>query len=207
MERIVVFFVIGMLIIGTAGGFIISYFVYQPQIQSLRNDIGVLEKQFASLSEQNEATLTDLEETISELNSLIEELNSTTPTEPDENQAQTYELIQIQQVQATGNGTHFDISFSLKNSGTADTSIIVIYLNQYPIQLLEGIVTSVVVNGTSYTPEAYGFPISVGNSAEGTITIHEGVFEGVLNFQSGANVELKFTSAQRYDYTAMVLLP
>jgi hypothetical protein len=208
MERIVVFFVIGMLIIGTAGGFIISYLVYQPQIQSLRSDIGALEKQFASLSGQNEATLTDLEETISELNSLIEELNSTTPMEPEENQTQTFELIQIQQAQATGNGTHFDISFSLKNSGTADTSIILIYLNQYPIPYLtEGIVTSIVVNGTSYpTEEYFSFPIAVGDSAEGTITILEGVFD-VLNFQSGATVELKFTSALRNDYSAMVLLP
>jgi hypothetical protein len=208
VERIVVFFVIGMLIIGTAGGFILSFFVYQPQIQSLRNDIGALEKQFTSLSEQNEETLTDLEETISELNSLIDELNSTSITEPDENQTETFELIEIQQAQATGNGTHFDISFSLKNSGTADTSIILIYLNQYPIPFLpEGIVTSIVVNGTSYpTEEYFDFPIAVGDSAAGTITILEGVFD-VLDFQSGATVDLKFTSALRIDYPAMVVLP
>ena len=95
-----------------------------------------MEKKVTSFSEQNEATLTDLEETISELNSLIEELNSTSITEPDKNQTETFELMEIQQAQATGNETHFDLSFTLKNSGTADTSIILIYLNQYPIQFL-----------------------------------------------------------------------
>jgi hypothetical protein len=116
--------------------------------------------------------------------------------------------MEIQQAQATGNETHFDLSFTLKNSGTADTSIILIYLNQYPIPFLpEGIVTSIVVNGTSYpTEEYFDFPIAVGDSAAGTITILEGVFD-VLDFQSGATVDLKFTSALRIDYPAMVVLP
>ena len=208
MDRMVVIFVIGMLIIGSASGFILSYFAYQPQIHRLRYDIELLEEEFASLLDKNEETLSDLEETISELNSLIEELNSTSATEPDEpdDQNQGIEYIEIQQVQATGNGTHFEIFFRLRNSGTADTSVILIYLNQYPTQYLP-VVTSVVLNGTSYPPEDFfSLPIAVGESAEGTITILEGEFDG-LNFQSGAAVELKFTSSQRYDYPAGVFLP
>lgn len=209
MERMVVVLVIGMLIIGSASGFILSFFAYQPQIQRLKYDLALLEEDFASLLEENEETLSELEETISELNSLIEELNATSATEPDEPEPQTVEYIEIEQAQATGNGTHFDIFFRLRNSGTAATYILVVYLNQYPTQLLgeELIVSSMVLNGTSYLPQdPFSFPIDVGDSAEGTITVVEGEFDS-LNLKSGASIELKFTSFQRYDWPAMVTLP
>jgi hypothetical protein len=206
MERKLAILIIYILLIGLAGGFIVSFVVYQPQIQSLRNDLASLEDKIDSNFTENEETLSELNEAISNLNSAIEKLNSTSETIPENETKTTFESLEVQEAQATTNGTHFEVNFRIKNSGTESAALILIYLGLDPIQYIPD-VTLIVVNGTAFSREVFfTLPIPVGASLEGNITLVEGLDEG-LNLQSNSSIELKFISAKRYEYSVAVNLP
>ena len=102
MDKTLAILLIGTLIISLASGFIISFFVYQPQIQSLRSDIASLEDEIDSYLAENEQYLSDLNETISNLNATIAELNAT--SEAPENETETSEYVEVHLAQVIGDG-------------------------------------------------------------------------------------------------------
>jgi hypothetical protein len=165
-----------------------------------------LEDEISSHFAENEEKLYDINETISNLNSVIEELNSTSETSPGNETITSFEAMEIQEVQAASNETHFEINFRIKNSGTATVELILIYLGLDPIQYIPD-VTLLVMNGTTFSLEYFfTLPIPVGAFVEGKIVLIKGLEEG-LNLQSDTTIQLKFISAKRYEYSAAINLP
>ena len=80
MDKQITIRMIAILIISLASGFILSFIVYQPQIQALKNDVTTLQEEINSQLAENEETLSDLNETIAELNAKIENLTATSGT-------------------------------------------------------------------------------------------------------------------------------
>ena len=202
MDKTIVILLIGTLIIGVASGFILNYFMYQPQIQSLRHDIASLEDEIDSYVAENEEYLSELNETISNLNATIAALNSTSETPA--NETETEEQVAIVS-QAMSNGTHFEISLVIVNSGAVPVTLTELYLSQYSINVIPD-VTSVVLNGTDYYNKTFSLTLPVGVSMGGLVTIIEEYEEG-FNFQSGVTLEFRFISAQGYTYNTLVNLP
>ena len=203
MDKDIIVLLVGVLVIGLAGGFLLNFFVYQPQIQSLRNDLASLENEIASSLAQNEKSLSDMNETISDLRSTIDNLNSTSETGPEDQTVTTLEQLEVQ-AQATKNETHFEVNFAIVNSGTANATLTSIYLYQYPIQDVPDIV-SLVLNGTTYPSKTFSLKLPVGSSVNGVMTLVAGSEEG-FNFQSGNALQFLFLSAG-YNYPVIVNLP
>jgi uncharacterized membrane-anchored protein YhcB (DUF1043 family) len=204
MDKEIVILLIGTLIIGLAGGFILNFIAYQPQIQSLRNDLASLEDEIDSRFAESEESLSELNEAFSNMSSAIDNLNRTSETEPENETATTYEQMNVQ-AQAASNGTHFEITFGIVNSGTANATLVALYLYQYPIHVIPD-VTSLVLNGMLFPDKTFTLFIPVGSAMGGTVTLIEGSEEG-FNFQSGAVLEFRFLSAQGYSYPVLVHLP
>ena len=203
MDKEIVVLLIGMLIIGLAGGFILNFIVYQPQIQSLRNDLAALEDEIASQFAENEETLSDLNEAIGNLSSTIDNLNRTSETGT-ENETTIYDYLAVQ-AQAAATDTHFVIDFVIANYGTVATAVDLIYLNQIPIQNVSD-VESLTINGAPVSLSGFTVPLFVGQVAQGTILLVKGLGTG-LNLQSGTALELKFRSTLGYNYSTIVNLP
>ena len=199
MDKDIIVLMVGILIIGLAGGFIINFFVYQPQIQSLKKEIAALEDELSSQFAENEKILSDLNNTISNLKAAIAKLNATSETS--ENETETYENLMVQ-AQATSNGTHFEINFGIINSGTANATLTSIYLYQFPIYTIPD-VTSLVVNGMVFPDKTFTLFLPVGASVGGTMTI----IESDEGFHSGTYLEFRVMSAKGYSYTTAVYLP
>ncbi len=109
------------LVAGLAGGFTLSYVIYQPQIQGLRNDVITLNKAIADKFTDYQAALDNLNTTIqSKLNTTEnapsqENTNQSTSNTPPLNLVKN---VGVQNLAATKNGANSDISFNLKNTGT-----------------------------------------------------------------------------------------
>lgn len=201
MDKTIVVLLIGTLIIGVASGFVLNYFMYQPQIQSLRSDIASLEDEIDSYLAENEENLSELNEVISDLNATIVALNSTSGTPANETEIEEQLVIEAL---AMNNGTHFEITFVIINTGTAPATLNALYLYQYPINAVPD-VTSVVLNDTDYSNKTFSLTLSVGASMGGAVTIIEEYAEG-FNFQLGTTLEFRFISAQGYTYPKLVTL-
>ena len=206
MEKKLVILLLGVLIVGLAAGFILSFIVYQPQIIRLRNDLSSLEDEITSHFAENQESLSNLGEAISDIDSALKELNSTFETTQEDGEETKFESLEIQEAQATSNETHFEINFLIKNSGTTSAALILLFLDQYPIQYLPDVTLLVLNNSTISHTDFFTWPIAVGASVEGNLTLIKGLVEG-LNLQSDTTVQLKFTSAQRYEYFTSVYLP
>jgi hypothetical protein len=204
MDKDIIVLLVGILIIGLAGGFLLNFAVFQPQIQSLRNDLSSLENKIASSLAENEKSLSDMNKTISDLRSTIDNLNSTSETGSENETVTTFEQLEVQ-AQATKNETHFEVNFGIVNSGTANATLASIYLYQYPIQDVPDIV-SLVLNGTTYPSKTFILPLPVGSSVGGVMTLVAGSEEGV-NFQSGNVLQFLFISAKGYNYPVTLNLP
>ncbi len=204
MDKDIIVLLVGVLIIGLAGGFLLNFFVYQPQIQSLRNDLASLENEITSSLAENEKSLSDMNKTISDLRSTIDNLNSTSETGSESETITTVEQLEVQAL-AASNGTHFEVNFGIVNSGTANATLTSIYLYQYPIQDVPDIV-SLVLNGTTYPSKSFTLPLPVGSSVGGVMTLVVGSEEGV-NFQSGNVLQFLFITALGYNYPVLVDLP
>ena len=68
MEKIIVVFFIGFLLIGIFGGYILNYTIYQPQIQSLRNQLDTLNLKLDTISANYQKTIANLTAVIANLN-------------------------------------------------------------------------------------------------------------------------------------------
>jgi len=205
MEKKVSVLLIVMLIIGFAGGFILSYVVYQPQIQTLTNQVVSLEEDVDDLEDENDELLADLIDALSKLNPSNNNTNNnsdgTTP-----NGTEDHELLTVEADSVTTDGTHFVVKFTIRNSGEVNSAVIAMYLNEITIQNLLD-VTELVFNGTSVgADDPFSFPIPIGGHAQFIMTIKEGVTTG-LNLQSGDNLVIVAKSSQLYDYPITIPMP
>jgi hypothetical protein len=204
MDKDIIVLLVGMLIIGLAGGFLLNFVVYQPQIQSLKNTLSSLENEVASSLAENEKNISDMNKTVSDLRSTIDNLNGTSEAESENETITTLEQLGVQ-AQATSNGTDFEVAFGIVNSGTADATLTSIYLYQFPIKDVPDIV-SLVLNGTTYPSKTFTLSLPVGSSVGGTMLLVAGSEEGV-NFQSGNVLQFLFLTANGYNYPVIVNLP
>ena len=85
-KTIVVVFAL-VLVAGLAGGFILSYVIYQPQIQGLRNDINTLNKAIADNFTDYQSALDSLNAAISNFEHAAE--NTTSPENTNQSTSNT----------------------------------------------------------------------------------------------------------------------
>jgi len=120
-----------------------------------------------------------------------------------------FEKVEISSCYAVKGGSpdyNYTVTVSLKNSGSADSSIVYVLVNGKPSeQYLSGtdrqiIVSWTVGTDTGYLPED-SMTIPLGKS--GTIILE---IEGSL-YESGTTLDLKFHSAAGKDYPQMLSLP
>ncbi len=204
MEKKTPIIVTIILLIGLASGFILGSVIYQPQIQALRNDLTTLQEDINSSLTENQALLSALNATISKLNATIQNLTSTSGT-PQNQTEPLPEIMEVQSAEATTNGTHFNVTFTLKNSGATNATIVMITLNQQ-LLLTVSDATAFLFNGAPYYSGAFSFPILAGASAQFTLTLQQGVVDG-LNLQSGDTISLVLTSARQNEYYLTLPLP
>jgi len=205
MENKITVLLIVILIIGFAGGFILSYVVYQPQIHALTDDVSALEEENQALETENDELLSDLLDALSKINPSNNNSNSSGTEQPNGTDTD-HELLEITDVQVTTNGTHFEVDFTLENSGTINSAIIAMSINEEPIQNLLD-VTALVFNGTTVSAgDSFSFPIPIGAYADFTMILQKGVTTG-LNLQSGDSVALLLTSSQLNEYPMSFNLP
>jgi hypothetical protein len=72
MQKIVIGFVGISVVIGCLGGYGWGYVIYQPQLQSLQNELRAVSEEFNSLS----ATVTEMGNVIASLNSTVEKIEN-----------------------------------------------------------------------------------------------------------------------------------
>ena len=202
-KAIIVLFTIA-LVAGLAGGFTLSYVVYQPQIQGLRNDVNTLNKAIAD-------NFTDFQAALDNLNAKISNLNATENATSQENTNQStsntpplnlVENVGVQNLAATKNGANFDISFNLKNTGTAPAALDVLNLNGTSQQNVADL-NSIVINGITLSKtDILAVILYPGDTASGTISLTIG---GA--FASGDTVTLAFHSTTDKFYQQSVVLP
>jgi hypothetical protein len=203
-KAIIVLFTIA-LVAGLAGGFTLSYVIYQPQIQGLRNDGITLNKAIAD-------NFTDYQAALDNLNATIQSKLNTTenaPSQENTNQSTSntpplnlVENVGVQNLAATKNGANSDISFNLKNTGTAPAALDVLSLNGTSQQNVADL-NSIVINGITLSKiDILAVILYPGDTASGTISLTIG---GA--FASGDIVTLAFHSTTNKFYQQSVVLP
>src|SRR3989304_4664790 len=109
-----------VLVAGLAGGFILNYVIYQPQIQALKNDVDKLNNAIADNFTSYQASLNNLTAEISNLKAIVENTTFQQPSNESTSNDQTdnsIEMLGFQSISAANNSGNFDISFSIKNTG------------------------------------------------------------------------------------------
>ena len=186
-KAIIVLFTLA-LVAGLAGGLILSYVIYQPQIQGLRNDVITLNKAIAD-------NFTDYQAALDNLNATIQS-TSNTPL------PNLVEMVGFQSLTATKNGENFDVSFSLKNTGTAPVGLVLLYLNGTSQQDVPELSSIVINGGIIPKTDILALSLSPGQTATGGLSI-----TGGGSFASGDAVLLAFQSVTNEYYQNTVVLP
>jgi len=201
------------LLAGLSGSFIFSYFIYQPQIASLRAELNELRGQIAELrstslspstllelrSELDElkSTLLNLNSILVELNYILEKVLSALSSE----QYLRYERLEITSIYAeygniASDTKGWNIVITIKNTGTADATIDNILLNGKPYATYQDVTVNFESSAT----------IKAGQYAIIMIGIPE---KNVDNwpFQHGVSVEVRLHSVSGREYPKTVTLP
>ena len=199
-KTIVVLFAL-VLVAGLAGGLILSYVIYQPQIQGLRNDVDTLNKEIADNFTDYQAALDNLNATIqSKLNATEnatsqEDTNQSTSNTPLPN---LVESVGFQSLTATKNGENFDVSFSLKNTGTAPVGLVLLYLNGTSQQDVPEL-SSIVINGVIIPKtDILALGLSPGQTATGGLSITGGaaLHRETLSYWHSSRLQTNITKTQ-----------
>ena len=214
MEKIIVVFLIGFLLIGIFGGYILNYMLYQPQIQSLRNELDTLNLKLDTISANYQKTIANLTAVIADLSAAAAastKTNSSTSENQSTGNNETVDLVEqiifpsaVATKDAAGN---FTVDFTLQSTGTALAVLYALYLNGVVASEVPDL-TSIVINGTALPKDsALLYSIYPGDTASGTLQLTGGV-----NFVSGATLEISFVTAMTAysrgnSYTRTVVLP
>lgn len=195
-----------VLVAGLAGGFILNYVIYQPQIQDLKNDVDKLNNALADNFTNYQTSLDNLTAEVSNLNAIIAKQNSTSQQTSNQSTSnQTGELVErldFLSISAVNDGGNFTISFALKNTGTAGVAIDFLYLN-FTMQPYVTDLSSIVINGVTYPQtDLLALVLRSGDTANGVISL-----TGGSTFASGDLVDLAFHSVIGNYYDRTVVLP
>ncbi len=193
MEKKTVAFFIVFLLAGLVGGYILNYTIFQPQIQSLRNELDTLNFKLDAFSTSYQKSIADLTAKIAILNATSNTTNSSTNgTQQTNNETiSLVEQIIFSDATATKDGANFNVAFTIQSTGTAPALLESLYLNGVLDTNVPNL-NSIVINGTSVTISDFlGLYIYPGDTASGTVSL-----TGGGNFVSGNTLEIAFVSAR-----------
>ncbi len=191
MEKKIVAFFIVFLLAGFVGGYILNYTIYQPQIQSLRNEIDTLNLQLDTISANYQQSIANLTAIIANLNATSNKTNSST-TENQQTYNETNSMVEriiFSDATATKDGANFNVAFTLQNTGTAPAALETLLLNGVLESKVPNL-NSIVINDTSVPiADLLGLYIHPGDTASGTLNL-----AGGGNLVSGNTLEIAFVS-------------
>lgn len=192
------------LIAGLAGGLALSYVIYQPQIQGLRNDVNELKQLMADNFTDYQAALDNLNTEIASLKptenvTSQENTNESTSNTPPVN---LQESVGISTLTAAKNDPYFELDFTLVNAGTAPVALDFLYVNGTDQNSVVGL-ESIEINGLSVAKtDILGIGLAPSATASGKVRLTIG-----SNFASGDTVTLAFHSLTNKVYQRTVTLP
>ena len=116
-----------------------------------------------------------------------------------------FEKIEIQTGYGTYNTTltEWTVTLAIKNSGSADATINMVFLNDVPCATGSYGVSSAPAGSWGTNIAAAGLPLTAGES--GNVYVY--IDNGYLNLSSGTTVNVKIHSAGGMDYVKLIRLP
>jgi flagellin-like protein len=111
-----------------------------------------------------------------------------------------FEEVKVISAYAEISGNGFNVTLTLKNTGSADATIDNVIINGKPYGSWTGGIT-IDIEGTAFDPNT-GYPLKSGEQVDMTITIPSAV-----GFKSGQTLDIKIHTAAGHDYAKAVVLP